>query len=69
MTMIATLKSLAAEPASILYIATGAVGFVAAGVRKALSGSNDPDVSIVDSTAMLFCKPSARDRLKDLNLI
>lgn len=67
--MIAALKSLAGEPASILYIATGAVGIIAAGVRKALGRPSDQDVSIADSTAMLFCRPSARDRLKDLDLI
>ena len=63
--MLATLQSLAAEPASILYMATGVVGFVVAGLRKARRTSS-PAAS---STAMLFCRSSSRVTLKELDLL
>ncbi len=53
----------AAEPASILYIVTGAAGFAIAGLRK----SNPAPKS--SSTAMLFCSRESRVTLKDLDLL
>jgi hypothetical protein len=53
----------AAEPASILYIVTGAVGFVIAGIRKSRRTAKP------SSTPMLFCSRDSRDTLKDLNLL
>ncbi len=53
----------AAEPASIFYIATGAVGFAIAGLRKSGRATKP------SSTAMLFCSRDSRANLKDLNLL
>jgi hypothetical protein len=53
----------AAEPASIIYIVTGAVGLAIAGLRKS-RGTAKPS-----STPMLFCSRDSRDTLKDLNLL
>jgi hypothetical protein len=53
----------AAEPASILYIVTGAVGFVIAGLRKSKRTSKS------SSTTMLFCDRDSHATLKDLNLL
>ena len=57
-----SLLTLAAEPASILYIVTGAVGFIFAGRRRARA--NSPT-----SIAMLFCRRSSRRLLEKLNLL
>ncbi len=69
--MNAAIFSLAAEPASILYIATGAIGFAIAGVRKMrqASRSSQPEPSAESSTAMLFCQRGPRATLKELNLL
>ena len=53
----------AAEPASILYIVTGAVGLAIAGLRKSRSTAKP------SSTPMLICSRDSRDTLKDLNLL
>jgi hypothetical protein len=53
----------AAEPASILYIVTGAAGFAVAGLRKS---RREPKPS---STAMLFCRRSSRITLKEMRLL
>ena len=53
----------AAEPASIIYIVTGAVGLAIAGLRRS-RGAAKPS-----STPMLFCSRDSRDTLKDLNLL
>jgi len=55
--------ALTAEPASILYIVTGAVGFVFAGIRKSSATGK------TSSTAMLFCRKTTRTMLKSLNLL
>jgi hypothetical protein len=62
--LLSSLLTLAAEPASILYIVTGAVGFAYAGLRKA---ARRPPVKT--STPMLFCRRTSHDRLKSLNLL
>jgi hypothetical protein len=53
----------AAEPASILYIVTGAIGFAIAGLRRSRRAPKPP------STPMLFCSRDSRANLKDLNLL
>jgi hypothetical protein len=53
----------AAEPASILYIVTGALGLAIAGLRKSRSTAKP------SSIPMLFCSRDSRDTLKDLNLL
>ena len=53
----------ASEPASILYIVTGAVGFAIAGLRKSSRTAKS------SSTPMLFCSRDSRATLKDLNLL
>jgi hypothetical protein len=53
----------AAEPASILYIVTGAAGFAIAGLRKSNQFSKP------SSTTMLFCSRESRATLKNLNLL
>ena len=55
--------AIAAEPASIIYIVTGAVGFTIAALRKSRRDSK------TSSTPMLFCNPDSRTTLKDLNLL
>jgi hypothetical protein len=56
--------TLSAEPASILYILTGAAGFAYAGIRR--RSANPPDKS---STPMLFCRRTSRAKLKSLRLL
>jgi hypothetical protein len=58
------LFTLSAEPASILYILTGAAGFAYAGIRR--KSTNRPDEP---STPMLFCRRDSRARLKSLRLL
>jgi hypothetical protein len=55
--------AIAAEPASILYIVTGAAGLAIAGLRKSTRAPKPP------STPMLFCSRDSRATLKDLNLL
>ena len=55
--------ALAAEPASILYIVTGAVGFVYAGLRKSKSSRKST------STLMLICDHKSQIKLNDLKLL
>jgi hypothetical protein len=64
MPLLNSLLTLAGEPASILYILTGAAGFAYAGIRRK-SGSA-PEES---STPMLFSRRESRDRLKALRLL
>ena len=56
------LAHLAAEPASILYIVTGAVGLLFARRR---TSQRAPDSSV----AMLFCRSHTHDKLSKLNLL
>jgi hypothetical protein len=53
--------SLAAEPASIFYMVTGAVGFLFARRRT----SSKPAES---SVAMLFCRRATHERLSQISL-
>ena len=55
--------AIAAEPASIIYIVTGAVGFAIATLRKSRRDSR------TSSTPMLFCSRDSRAALKDLDLL
>jgi hypothetical protein len=55
--------AVAAEPASILYILTGAVGFAYAGLRKSKSATKSA------STVMLICDRDSQARLNDLKLL
>ncbi|MCU1320667.1 MAG: hypothetical protein JWM43_316 [Acidobacteriaceae bacterium] len=63
MPVIQTILTLAAEPASILYMATGAAGLVYAGLFKSRAAAAKPSV------AMLFCKRKSRAMLDSLNLL
>ncbi|HEU5340709.1 hypothetical protein [Edaphobacter sp.] len=54
--------NLAAEPASIIYIVTGAAGLLVARLRP---GRRSPGSSI----AMLFCRRSSRDRMARIDLL
>lgn len=58
---IATLTSLAAEPASILYIVTGLVGLLFARLRVSRKQAGS-------SVFMLFSKESTREKLSQLSL-
>ncbi len=53
---------IAAEPASVLYIVTGAVGLLFA--RRHTSGRPPAESSV----AMLFCRKSTRAKLRQLSL-
>jgi hypothetical protein len=64
MPLLNSLCTIAGEPASILYILTGAVGFVYAGIRRK-SGSTPEDAS----TSMLFSRRESRALLKSLRLL
>jgi hypothetical protein len=55
--------ALTAEPASILYIVTGAVGFAYAGLRKSKSARKSA------STLMLICDRDSQTKLNDLKLL
>jgi hypothetical protein len=61
MTPLQSLLSLASEPASIIYIATGAIGFVFTRLRGTRPGES--------SVAMLFCRRSSRAALESLHLL
>jgi hypothetical protein len=58
---IAPLASLAAEPASILYIVTGVVGLLFARLRVSRKQGRS-------SVFMLFSKKSTREKLSQLSL-
>lgn len=55
-------SSLSAEPASIIYIATGAAGICLARLR----GHKKVEKS---SVAMLFCRRSSRETMAEINLL
>ena len=55
--------ALAAEPATILYLVTGAVGFACATLRKSRSSAKS------SSTMMLICKAESRASLNSLELL
>lgn len=57
------LPSLAAEPASIIYIVSGAVGLIFA--RRRASGKPYVDSSV----AMLFCRKATREKMSQLKLV
>ncbi len=62
MLLIHSLYSIAAEPASILYMVTGAVGFATAALRKTNTAADKTSV------ALLFCRRTSHTLLKSLNL-
>ena len=64
MPLLNSLFTTAGEPASILYILTGAVGFVYAGIRRK-SGTKPEE----PSTSMLFSRRESRALLKSLRLL
>ncbi len=53
---------LAAEPASIIYIVTGAIGLIFARLR--ITAQRDES-----SVAMLFCRKSSQEKLHRINLL
>jgi hypothetical protein len=57
----AHLTSLAAEPASIIYIVTGAAGLLFARLRAPRQLGNS-------SVLMLFCRKSTREKVRQINL-
>jgi hypothetical protein len=57
------LPTLAAEPASIFYIVTGAVGLLFARRRTLSQRTTD------SSVAMLFCRKHTHDKLSKLKLV
>jgi hypothetical protein len=57
------LPSLSAEPASIIYMVSGAVGLLFARRRTLSRRSTD------SSVAMLFCRKQTHDKLNKLKLI
>jgi hypothetical protein len=57
------LPGIAAEPASIIYMVSGAIGLLFARRRTLSQGSTD------SSTAMLFCRKQTHDKLNKLKLI
>jgi hypothetical protein len=57
------LPGIAAEPASILYMVSGAVGLLFARRRTLSQRSAD------SSVAMLFCRKQTHDKLNKLKLI
>jgi hypothetical protein len=72
-TLPTVVSALAAEPASILYIFTGAIAFAATGIRKArqatsADASSQSSQIVQASTAMLFCQSNSRESLKELKL-
>ena len=68
MPLLSLLPTLVAEPASILYILTGAAGFAYAGLRRKSSRPSQESPA-ESSTPMLFCRRTSRERLKSLNLL
>lgn len=68
MTLLRTILplALAAEPASILYIVTGAVGLVYAGFRRSHRPGKGSDVV---STAMLLCRRTSHETLSRARLL
>ena len=57
------LPGIAAEPASIIYMVSGAIGLLFARRRTLSQGSTD------SSTTMLFCRKQTHDKLNKLKLI
>jgi hypothetical protein len=57
------LPGLAAEPASIIYMVSGAVGLLFA--RRRTLGQRSADSSV----AMLFCRKQTHDKLSNLKLV
>jgi hypothetical protein len=57
------LPAIAAEPASIIYMVSGAVGLLFARRRTHSQRSTD------SSTAMLFCRKQTHDKLSKLKLV
>jgi hypothetical protein len=57
------LPAIAAEPASIIYMVSGAVGLLFARRRTLSQRSKD------SSTAMLFCRKQTHDKLSKLKLV
>ncbi|HMH13324.1 MAG TPA: hypothetical protein VK578_09470 [Edaphobacter sp.] len=62
-TILPVLPIIAAEPASIIYIVSGAVGLLFA--RRRTAGQRTTDSSV----AMLFCRKQTHDKLSKLKLI
>jgi hypothetical protein len=55
--------TIASEPATVLYLVTGAVGFIFAGIRRSRG------LPARSSVAMLFCKRTSRSLLQSLRLL
>lgn len=66
---IAPFAALAAEPASVLYIVTGVMGFACAGLRKSNRVSKAAKTPETSSTAMLFCRKASREKLHQARLL
>jgi len=56
-----SIAHLAAEPASIFYIATGAIGVIIAHFRS-------PGQRSISSVAMLFCRRSSHEKMRSISL-
>jgi hypothetical protein len=61
--------ALAAEPASVLYIVTGVIGFACMGLRKSNRVSRAVKTSATSSTAMLFCRKASHQTLHQARLL
>ena len=61
--LLPSFSMLAAEPASVFYMLTGALGLAFAGRRKSRGSASTP------STPMLFCKSRSRKMLGSLDLL
>ena len=62
MSPVALALTIASEPATVLYLVTGSVGFILAGIRRS---KGRPARS---SVAMLFCRRTSRSMLQSLRL-
>jgi hypothetical protein len=56
----------AAEPASIIYIVTGAIGFAYTRIRKSRKADA---IAKAPSTPMLFCRATSHRLLRTLDLL
>lgn len=56
-----SIAHLAAEPASIFYIVTGAIGWILVHFRS-------PGQRSTSSVAMLFCRRSSHEKLRSISL-
>ncbi len=63
MHVLISFSALAAEPASVLYLLTGAATLAVARFRR------NNRITRESSTLMLICKPDSRTALKSLNLL